>query len=600
MGIVFDRPIKMKKHLYIPITLVFLLTSFWIKAQTPESFLTHKVKKSETLEMILARYEITAEQLKEYNPSLERFGLRRKMNLRIPVYALIDQIEKPVQNKTLQDTLTYRIHEVLPKETKWRLAYQYKTTIENLDALNPEIRQGLKIGQKIRVPNFDLIEVIPERDTLYNYYEVLPKEGYYRIEKKLGINQATLDSLNPELKEKGLLAGMILKIPAAQTGDFMVKNDLLMPRVNLKDSLFQKKAVVLSLLLPFKSNEIEFDSIEDTERLLLTRNLHTLSLDFYAGALLAASEANDSGIDVTVNTFDTENRYSKLEEISTSDEIQKSDFIVGPLIPNNFDYFSNKPSLQAIPKIAPLSSNPVVFRKNIYQSITQTETFRAKMLNYLNEVIDSTHHVVIVADSLNRSIERTLKAQFPWAITLRPEQGDYILPELADSLLLDSIPNKIILETQSFPLIANALSQFNAQNTPTRNVQVFTTYRSNAYDNENLSRKILGGIQFTYPVGFKPTDYTSNGDFIEKFETRFGKPPNKEAVRGYDLVLDLILRTSVAENLENALLLGETQYQSNRFLYEPEINGAYVNKAFFLLQHKGYEIIEIKEWNENP
>ena len=44
-----------------------------------------------------------------------------------------------------------------------------------------------------------------------------------------------------------------------------------------------------------------------------------------------------------------------------------------------------------------------------------------------------------------------------------------------DSLLLDSIPNKIILETQSFPLIASALSQFSAQNNEFRDVQVFTT-----------------------------------------------------------------------------------------------------------------------------
>ena len=46
--------------------------------------------------------------------------------------------------------------------------------------------------------------------------------------------------------------------------------------------------------------------------------------------------------------------------------------------------------------------------------------------------------------------------------------------------------------------------------------------------------------------------------------------------------------------------LGETQYRSNRFLYEPETNGAYVNKAFYLLQHEGYEVFELKEWDDKP
>jgi hypothetical protein len=79
-----------------------------------------------------------------------------------------------------------------------------KQLFEILDSLNPEIREGLKIGQKIRIPQADIQEIIPERDSLFNYYKVLPKEGFYRIEKKLGVDQGTLDSLNPTLKETGL------------------------------------------------------------------------------------------------------------------------------------------------------------------------------------------------------------------------------------------------------------------------------------------------------------------------------------------------------------------------------------------------------------
>jgi hypothetical protein len=161
--------------------------------------------------------------------------------------------------------------------------------------------------------------------------------------------------------------------------------------------------------------------------------------------------------------------------------------------------------------------------------------------------------------------------------------------------LVDSLPNKVILETQSFPLIANALSQFNAQNSGDRKVQLFTSYRSNVYNNENLTRKVLGGIKFTYPVGFKPLNYSSNEIFIESFENRFGKRPNKESLRGYDLAMDLILRTAVSDNLEKSLEFGETQYRSNRFLYELDENESFINRALFLLQHRGYEILEIKE-----
>jgi LysM repeat protein len=595
MGIVFDNSILMKQTRHFTLIRLLLLSSFYVVAQTPESFTTHKVRKGETLELIIEHYGIDELQLKEYNPSVERFGIRRRMNLRIPVYSIQEKAVETQSQETTIYTLNFIQHEVTPKETKWRLAYQYKTTIEILDSLNPEIREGLKIGQKIRIPQADIQEIIPERDSLFNYYKVLPKEGFYRIEKKLGVDKATLDSLNPTLKETGLKAGMILKIPGEQSGDFIIENDLLVERVNLADSVFQKTDVKLALLLPFKVNEIEFDSIEDTKRLLQDRNLHTLSLDFYTGVLFALKQAKERGLSVELSTFDTENSFAKLDEISDQLAAAQTDFIVGPLIPANFDYVSNKKEVIEIPKIAPLSSNPVVFRKNVYQSITRAETFRTKMYDYLEQVIDTTQHVIIVADSLNRSIEKKLRAQFPWAITLRPEKGDYILPELADSLLIDSLPNKVFLETQSFPLIANALSQFNAQNSVERDVQVFTTYRSNVYDNENLSRKMLGGIQFTYPVGFKPLDYSSDRQFIQNFESEYGKPPTKESLRAHDLVMDLILRIAVAKDLESSLELGETQYRSNRFLYQPQTNDSYINSALFLLQHRGYEIFEIKE-----
>ena len=595
MGIVFDNSILMKQIPHFALISLLFLSGFYVVAQTPESFITHKVRKGETLELIIKQYGIDELQLKEYNPSVERFGIRRRMNLRIPVYSKQEKAVVTQSQETSIDTLSFSLHEVAPKETKWRLAYQYKTTIEILDSLNPEIREGLKIGQKIRIPKADIQDIIPERDSLFNYYKVLPKEGFYRIEKKLGVDQATLDSLNPTLKETGLRAGMILKIPGEQSGDFIIENDLLVERVNLADSVFQKTDIKLALLLPFKINEIEFDSIKDTKRLLRDRNLHTLSLDFYTGVLFALKQAKERGLSVELSTFDTENSYAKLDEISDQLAAAQTDFIVGPLIPANFDYVSNKKELIEIPKIAPLSSNPVVFRKNVYQSITRVASFRAKMYDYLEQVIDTTHHVVIVADSLNRSIEKKLRAQFPWAINLRPEKGDYIITELADSLLIDSLPNKVFLETQSFPLIANALSQFNAQNSAERDVQVFTTYRSNVYDNKNLSRKMLGGIQFTYPVGFKPLDYSSNRQFIQNFESQYGKPPTKESLRAHDLVIDLILRIAVAKDLESSLKLGETQYRSNRFLYKPQTNGSYINSALFLLQHRGYEIFEIKE-----
>ena len=582
------------KQIKILFTLLLFLGCFNLSAQTPEKFRNHRVGRQETLSSIIERYGISETQLLQYNPLVDRVGIKRKMKLRIPVYKkdlLIN--EKTLGVKEIKKDSF--IHLVAPKETKWRLAYKYNTTIRILDSLNPQIKEGLKIGQRLIMPTAVAAKTIPEKDSLFNYYKVLLKEGFYRIEKKLGVNKRILDSLNPNIETTGLQPGMILKIPGMQSGVLKVENDLLLERVNLLDSTLQKSKIKLGVLLPFRAKEIKFDSIKDTEKILEGRNLHTISLDFYTGVQFAIKRAVIIGIDVELTTLDTENNPKILQEIIHSEVLKDLDFIVGPLIPKNFNIISNAPSLSQLIKIAPLSSVPVVLRKNVFQSVTEEAHFRSQMFRHLVSVIDTTQNVVIVADSLHQDIEKELKLKFPWAITIRPELQDYILPELVDSLLVDSLPNKVLFESKSFPLIASAISQFNAQNTKDREVQVFTTFRGNAYDNENLSLSMLGGVKFTYPSGFKPLEEDSDRAFIENYINYYGKPPTKEALRGYDVTLDAILRTAVAKDLRKSLELGETEYSSNRFLYHKNFNESFSNEAFFILQHKGYKILEIKE-----
>ena len=88
---------------------------------------------------------------------------------------------------------------------------------------------------------------------------------------------------------------------------------------------------------------------------------------------------------------------------------------------------------------------------------------------------------------------------------------------------------------------------------------------------------------------------SSDNNFVIGYINAFGKPPNKEAIRGYDVILDAILRIAFSQNLQKSLDLGETEYESNRFQYFENKNQSYLNKAFYILQHREYNIYEIKE-----
>ena len=583
--------LRVKKYrLLIIFFMVFVFLALQAQ-QTPESFISHKVKKRETIFGITRSYNISESQLIQFNPLIEKVGLKKRMLLRIPVYK---QQKKEVFDTLVAEDKITQIYIVKPKDTKWRLAYNFKITIPELEALNPKIQEGLIAGQQIKVPKSIALAASQTWNSEYNYYTVRPKEGYYRIEKKIGVTRTVLDSLNPQISELGLQAGMVLRVPGEAKGEFRIENDLLVEKLSLLDSINRFKAVKLAVLLPFKANEIEYDSIEDTQKLLKTRNLHTISTDFYSGILLAADTLSKRGISIKLNTFDTENSISKINRIINNNYLSESDIIIGPLIPSNFDFLSTKQKLLKTPKVAPLSTNPISLRPAVFQSVTSKDFLRARMLEYLDRKLNREDNIVLVVDSINRPVEGELLKLFPKATILRPEKSNYLIPELVDSLLVDSLPNRVILESQDFSLISSASSQMSAQQSDLREVQLFTTYRGNAYENQSLSRKQLGSLNFTYTAASLPYRLGTYNDFQKRFIKVFGKPPSRTVIRAYDLTMDLVLRFAFTGDLEKIDTLGETDYEENRFLYVRQ-NNSFSNRGYYLLQHRELDIIEVKK-----
>ena len=141
--------LRVKKYrLLIIFFMVFVFLALQAQ-QTPESFISHKVKKRETIFGITRSYNISESQLIQFNPLIEKVGLKKRMLLRIPVYK---QQKKEVFDTLVAEDKITQIYIVKPKDTKWRLAYNFKITIPELEALNPKIQEGLIAGQQIKVP----------------------------------------------------------------------------------------------------------------------------------------------------------------------------------------------------------------------------------------------------------------------------------------------------------------------------------------------------------------------------------------------------------------------------------------------------------------
>ena len=442
-------------------------------------------------------------------------------------------------------------------------------------------------------------------DTLL--HEVKRKQTLYSISKIYDVSVEDLKTFNPQIKGNKLSRKMQLNIPQKRKLISIVDDSIILleqnknepinkpfQTINLKDSVFKKKSLKLGLMAPFKIDQFEIDSVEVNKRLLKELNLTTISLDFYSGAMLAIKEAVDLGLDIELKVFDTENDQAKIEKILLENDFKNYDFLLGPFIPRNISQISNGIAKSKTIVISPLTTNKVDIKNNIVQSISQKEVQKKAMFRYIDSLVinEPDPCVMIIYDeesiqSKNKILERYSYAEL---IKINDSQS-FVDPEITDSLLVYSKKNFVFLESQNLNIITSVSSLLNSQVNEEREIRLMTTYRSDIYENENISFEHLGKLNFTYPSYYKPIYNQNLTDFNQDYLLEFGKLPNKTAIRAYDLTLDLILRSAVFRKIEKSIKIGQTEYLQNKFNYQIE-NDMLVNQAVYMIRHDNLEIVE--------
>ena len=217
------------------------------------------------------------------------------------------------------------------------------------------------------------------------------------------------------------------------------------------------------------------------------------------------------------------------------------------------------------------------------------------MYNHVDSLItiDPDPCVMIIYDKSTKKVKEKLLKRFPYAELIDTDLTMGLVdPDITDSLLVEKKNNLVFLESQNLNIITSVSSLLNSQISKERNINLFSTYRSETYENENISYQHLGNLKFTYPSYFFPNYGDELNELNELFIEDFGKLPNKIAIRGYEITLDLILRTAHRKKLIKSVDLGETKYYQNRFNYKNKEQG-YINESILLIKHDNLEVLEI-------
>ena len=566
--------------------------SYFNKKQ-PTGFEKYTVKDKETLCGLAQRFHITQDDLRRYNMILYKKELRKGQEITIPLYR-----DAPKEISKGKEGLTKYI--VKPGEGLWRIAQNYGVTQETLERLNPNLPNPLKEGMEIWVPAGK--SGVPEvtTDKALVLYQVEKGEGFMSLERKFGLSQKELEKLNPELKD-GIKLEAQIWIPKNNFLDYVAtlggasQTDVATGNATdanpkIKSGMNPSNTKTVSFVLPFRVNGIQAGNIADIKIKLQKEKITAIASDFYSGALMALDSLQKMGFSLTVNVYDSNGNAQGVKAISSSEGLKNSQVIIGPFSPSAFNALSETITSDNIAILAPLSNRNIELRPNVFQTVPTIEVQQNSMISFINQKYPDAN-IVLLSDAKSKDMNEKLLSSFSQAKNVDNIQGiQSALNKEATNIVFVSSDDVVFL-SDAIRILYN-IAGINGKN-KNYNIIMATLDKGDAYDHNSISNSQLSALKFTYPAANRYAG--ESNPFIKKYLKTYKISPSKYAFRGFDLTMDAVLRTSLVGNFIKEANIGETSYQENKFQYVKNAakGGGYENRAVYILRYEDLQISEI-------
>jgi LysM repeat protein len=559
-----------------------------LSAKINKEPLTHLVTPKETLYGIEKKYGVSDEDLKRANPFIEEDGLQIGQTLVIPVK------NSPKNTNVVQDKAIY--HDVLAKETKYSISRKYGITIAELEKRNPEIVDNLPIGYRLIIKGnaskadeitdqleSNKAEVIqntlkPVKQITYTTYEVQPKETLYSLSKTFGMSQDDFIALNPELSN-GVEIGMVLKVPTqtARAQEDVKEYTALSNKVGFG---IRKKMV---LLLPFNIAKIEADTLNSTEARLKKDKFLNMTLDFYAGALMAIDSAKVLGLPVDIEIYDSEEtkNSSNVAAIIKANNLETANAIVGPFYQSNAETVAQLLNERNVPVISPLSKDVGNPFSNLYQTIPTNEVIKNAMFDYMRV---HNGNIMAVVDKKKESIIQYIKENHKEVPFVAFKENGSVSAESLKSMLVKDKMNYVVMETANTWMIKTTIAAM-LSSMPEYSLQLVILEPNETLDTDEIKYLNLTKLKLMYPSVTRDSDRAETLIFEKEFKKANTIYPNDFATRGFDVTFDTMMRLVQGTSFEETVNSAATKQVENKFEYYKKPNGGYTNKGVFIMYY---------------
>jgi LysM repeat protein len=545
--------------------------------QVKEEVTTHVVAPKETLFSLAKKYEVSVADLKEWNPTIAKNGLKIGEEIIVRKDEVVQEtgyVEvAAVKSKT--ETFSYKVQ---PQETKYGIAKKFNITIEELEKANPQIKESLSEGEILTIKRA-VVKEVTKVNNQENFYTVKPQETLFGLSKELNLSQDELIRLNPELQD-GLKEGMVLKLPKRVTSSgFTLSNK---PLADLTKSVNKSQTKDLVLLLPFGLNKIQSDSTKTQTEILKTNKFLNMTLDFYAGAMMAIDSAKVLGLPVNVKILDIESTKNTSNVASV---IAKNDFstvsaVIGPFQTSHTETAAQLLSKYNTPVISPLSKEVGRMLPNLYYSVPSQKHITQMLFTHFEK---NNGNVIAIISAKKGSSKDHISANYPNAKFASYNEKGGLDFEYLRTLFVKGQKNFVVLDSENRGFVLNVTnhliklkSEFDLQ------LAVLELY--DTLDFEEIPITNLTELNMLFPSTKKEVNTPEGFIFESKFKKANGVSSNSIVNRGFDVTFDTLLRICQEDGFTLTTTKFRTEHVESSFDYTNE-NGANVNTAGYLLYY---------------
>lgn len=172
-----------------------------IKSNKQNDTLFHIIKPQETAFSLSKQYGLSIQKLEEWNPVLKNgFQAGEKVIVRIEPQNTISNLETIPFDKIQKVEHQDKLYQIKPKETLFGLSKSFKVSQEALVEWNPELKNGVHEGMRIKIPTHavftssqnqisNLAKTLQKREVLKDLVVLLPFNMDKMEVDSLNINQ---------------------------------------------------------------------------------------------------------------------------------------------------------------------------------------------------------------------------------------------------------------------------------------------------------------------------------------------------------------------------------------------------------------------------